>query len=396
MVLSSADAFARLRISNPVTLFDSQLQYDLDPLLWETITAGGGSASLNANESSCVMSVAANNDSCARQTHGYFRYQPGKSQLILCTFNLEASVANVRKRVGYFGNRNGVYLEQNGSSVGIGLRTYVSGSAVDTVVPQSQWNLDKFDGSGPGGKVLDLSKVQILVIDLQWLGVGRVRVGFQLDGQMLYAHQFLAANVITTVYMTTANLPIRYEIAAIGEISGTKSMKQICCSVISEGGFETERGHPFVASNGITSVSVTTRRPVLSIRPKLTFNSQINRGQIIMQAHDCIIGSGSGYWELVYNGTLGSTPAFNSVDANSIVEFDVASTTITGGTVMDAGFMSGGANISSRVQDTINLFLRVAVTLNAAGDTADRLSLVWTSFTGSISVNSAMSWLEIR
>ena len=227
----STDAFGRVRVSDPATLFDSQHQYTSQPLYWGEQATGTGAATHLPNEASVRLSTGgtASGAKMYRRTKAYFRYQPGKSQFIAMTFVLGAATNNLRRRVGYYDSHNGIFVEQTGSGASVVRRTYTSGSAVDNVVAQDSWSIDRFDGTGPSGVTLDWTKTQILVIDLQWLGVGRVRVGFYVNGVLYYAHEFLNANNLSLVYMTSANLPLGYEIENTGITAGTNTMDCICC-----------------------------------------------------------------------------------------------------------------------------------------------------------------------
>lgn len=390
------DAFGRLRTSDPVTLFASQFQYDLQPLMWESALTAGGTATHLPNESSVRLRVATNGDKVIRQSRIYTRYRPGKSLLVALTFVMGSDTANVRKRLGYFDASNGIFLEQNGvTQTSIVRRTSTSGSPVDNLVAQADWNLDKFDGTGPSGITLDFTKAQILMMDLQWLGVGRVRVGFDINGVFYPAHQFLNANNLSTVYMTTANLPIRYEIEATGAIGGNTDLIQICSMVSSEGGFESELGMPR-SFGRTTATSVTSRRPILSIRPKLTFNGIVNRGLILPEGVSLTAATNDSYWELVYGGTVSTGTAWTSVSANSLTEYDVGSSAISGGEVIASGFIvtaSGGG--SPRLQTSENIISRFPLTLDIAGTGFTTLSLVCTSFTGTSSVTGTIDWREL-
>ena len=83
---------------------------------------------------------------------------------------------------------------------------------VDTKIPQSQWNIDKCDGTGPSGYNLDLSKMQMFYMDYSWYGAGFVRWGFRgPDGNVMYVHKLANNNVNTEAYMRSGNLPARYE-----------------------------------------------------------------------------------------------------------------------------------------------------------------------------------------
>ena len=206
----TVDAFGRLRISQPYTLFDSQNRFQADPQFDTSLTGSGAFAHLS-NESSNSMTVGTAIGEVIRQTKRVFPYQPGKSLLTLATFAMAESQANLRQRVGYFGSDDGVYFEQNETDLRFVIRTSTSGSASDArYVTQANWNVDKLDGTGPSGYTLDETKTQILLIDYEWLGVGTVRVGFVIDGKNIICHKFNNANNLTSVYMKTAILPIRY------------------------------------------------------------------------------------------------------------------------------------------------------------------------------------------
>jgi hypothetical protein len=385
-----------VRASEPTAIFDTQFQYGLQPLLWQSVVTGGASAAAQANAASVLLTVSTNGDSIARQSHQYIRYQPGKGQLILMTGVMGIIKANTRQRIGYFDAQNGLFFEQDGTNLRVVQRTFTSGSAVDTAVNQSAWNLDKMDGTGSSGITLNMADAQLFVIDLQWLGVGRVRFGFDIGGKIVYCHQFLNQNSMTSVYMSTANLPLRYELTMTGATTAT-TMVQICQAVISEGGFDKTEGLNFTANNGVTTISVSTRRPILSIRPAATFGGLTTRGLIEPQSVECEIGSGTALVEVVYQGTL-TGASFASVNTNSMTEADVAATAISGGTVVLSFYVAGGGATAriARAIDLNSIIGRVVtLSLNAAGTAPDNFSLVVTSFTGSVDATGVIGWKEI-
>jgi len=392
---NDAGAFGRTMVALPVARFDSQLQYNLAPFLWESTLTTGGAITHLPNESSASLAVTSTTGSKAvNQTRKYIRYQPGRGQTIFMTGVMGAIKSGVRQRVGYFDGQNGLFFEQNGTSLRVVVRSNASGVTFDSPVNQSAWNFDKFNGTGPTGITLDMSKEQIFAIDLQWLGAGRVRFGFVVDGNLHFAHQFNGANSLTTVYMTTANLPLRYEIETTGSPGSGTTMTQTCSSVSSEGGVLDELGYQFTANNGTTAISVTTRRAVLSIQPKLTFNSITNRGEIDIKEFSVMVGGNNALIEVVYNGTLGGTPSFASVDTNSLVNFDVAGTTVTGGTVLYSEYIPAGAG-ATRLASTAGLLSKVPFALSSSGLVQDTISIVATSFTGTATVTAALNWTEV-
>ena len=144
------------------------------------------------------------------------------------TFVMNTSKTNLRQRVGYFGSNNGFFLEQNGTTIQFVKRSSVTGSVVDTPITQSNWNIDKLDGTGPSLLTLDLTSPQILFIDLEWLGVGSVRMGFVINGQFIHCHTFHHANSNTApkgAYMQTACLPIRQEIENTAATASNSTLK---------------------------------------------------------------------------------------------------------------------------------------------------------------------------
>ncbi len=393
---ANLDAFHRLRVSNPLTLFDSQTHYDdLTSFLWVHKLVTNGTTTFLADEASVRLNVTAENGSrVVRQTRAYLRYQPGKSQFILITFNFGTGQANTKKRAGYFDDNNGIFIEEENGSIWFVKRSSTTGSVVDTRIAQADWNIDRNDGTGPSGITFDGLQGHLLVIDLEWLSMGSVRIGFIHRGQIQYAHRFDHTNLQALPYMTTANLPIRYEIVNTAGAAGTNNFVTICSTVMSEGGFEEQLGIPFSSSNGATTISVTTQRAVLSIRPKTTFNSIENRGTVKFVTIDALVSTNDVFVEIFYNTALTSA-SFASVDDNSIMEFDVA-TTITGGHRVATFFVSSGLGVSSGAADQ-RFLARVPVGLDVDGANPDTLSIVVTSVGGGAAPTSAaISWIEYR
>lgn len=338
---TAQDAFGRLRVSEPLTLFDSSHRYD-DNELWSTATATGGTAVFNADQGLIDLSVtAASGSSVTRETIKVFPYQPGKSLLVMTTFVMSAAKAGLTQSVGYYGDDNGFYLEQEDSAVAFVKRSLVTGSVVDTPVLQANWNGDKLDGSGPSGITLDLTKAQILWMDLEWLGVGSVRMGFVINGQFILCHTFQHANVISSTYITTASLPLRYEIFNTADTSGASTMKQICSTVISEGGYEL-RGAQLSAGTSITSprtfAVAGTYYPIMAIKLKST-----RLDAIVIPTAVSLLGLGNGknyQWRVMNGGVTTAGGTWLTAAADSSVEYNISATSASGGRVLASGFIN--------------------------------------------------------
>lgn len=361
------DAFGRLRVSEPVTLFDSQSRYASDPQ-FDTQTATGGNAAYLANESSVSLDVTSSSGSSViRQTYRVFPYQPGKSLLVLATFVMDAAVVtNLTQRVGYYSTENGVFFQQVDGVLSFVLRSFVTGSVSDArTVPQSAWNGDKLDGTGPSGITLDASKAQILFMDFEWLGVGSVRCGFVIDGKFIIAHTFQNANQITGVYMTTAILPIRYEIFTTGVTSGAASMKQICSSVISEGGYQQVVAESIASRPAVKTGIGAAFLPLVSIRL-----ASDRLGAVVIPSRVIGLGVSNDFFALalIKNATL--TGASYDTTTFPSVDFDVAATSMLGGTIVSEEYMVGSPNRATAVdaQPGYNFDLQLGVSLAGASD----------------------------
>lgn len=394
------DAFGRLRTSSPTFVFDQQFTYDLAPLIYEQITNGSGATVAHDSTNRNVLLTFASTPTGGKafmQSFEHFRYQPGRSQQVFITFNFLSTAADCLKFAGYSDGTNGVELQQDGTTVQ--LKLYSTTTNGDQTVTQANWNLDKLDGTGTSGKTLDLTKAQILVIDLQALYTGRVRVGFDIGGLLYYVHQFTAANVIIHPYIQTANLPIRCGMTCTGTVSTT--MKFVCASVVSEGGQLDELGSAFSVQGSATAAS-GARTHILSVRPKTTFNSITNRSKFVLDGFEVSNTSATSIIvELVIGQAISGTTTFNDVNSTySGFEFNTAGT-ISGSPAIVAftSYAAGSNKSSTGFFNARDLASKYPIALSAAG-TVRALGTISLLVTGigsqATGVNVAMNWRELR
>jgi hypothetical protein len=338
---TAADAFGRLRVVTPLTLFDSSHRYK-DNGLWSTSSGAGGTASFDANAGLVTMNVTTTSGSeVIRETTKCFSYQPGKSLLNMSTFVMNAAKTGLRQRVGYYGASNGMYLELSGTTLSFVERSSSTGSLVETRVAQANWNVDKLDGTGPSGLTLDITKAQILWMDIEWLGLGSVRMGFIINGQYIHCHSFHHANLITSTYITTASLPLRYEITNTAATASSSTLKQVCSTVVSEGGYELRGLQQSVGTAINTPYALTTSGtyfPLASFRLK----SANLDGIVILTALSIMASGGnSNYaWRVNASATT-SGGTWTSAGANSCVEYNLSGTSTSGGRVLAQGYFQG-------------------------------------------------------
>lgn len=349
----AVDAFGRQRVSEPFTLFDSVLRHSKNAELWNETISSGTSEHL-PNESSVLMTVTASGHSILRRTRKRFPYQPGKGLNVLQSFAGSTPQAGLIQEVGLFDNNNGIMLRASGTTVQFVIRSSTTGSPVETVVNQSEWNID----TAPW---LNFAKTNIFTTDLEWLGVGRVRCGFVLDGEYYYCHEFNHANELDVVYMTTAVLPLSYAINAVATVSG--SMKQICSSVASEGGYEPARAIYTTGRGASNFASITAETMVAAIR----MSSGRTDNVILPSQVDVTIGGNPGSnvaaeWRMRLNPTVSGT-WINAVNGRGNVQ-TMSSGTFSGGTVINAGLVSSRSAIEFHPQRALDLSLGT----NAAGE----------------------------
>ena len=388
------DAFGRLRVSTPFTLFDSNHRF-ADNGLWATSTATSGTATFNANQGLVDLAVtSASGSEVIRETTKVFSYQPGKSLLVLSTFVMSSAKTNLRQRVGYYGAANGYYLEQDGTTVSFVERSSVSGSLVNTPVAQASWNVDPLNGSGPSGITLDLTKAQILFMDLEWLGVGTVRIGFVIDGNFYVCHKFQHANIIASTYITTASLPLRYEITNTAATSGASTLKQICSTVLSEGGYELRGLQQAVGTpitTAITLATAGTYYPIVSIRLK---SARLD-GIAVATAVSIIGNTAANFnWKVVASGTT-TGGSWISAGTDSCVDYNLTGTSFTGGRILASGYFTATASTSVSVDILRAALLSTQLERNGLTNTPYEFTLLLGAGTNNESAFGSIDWEEI-
>jgi len=385
---TNIDAFGRIRVSNPYTIFDTKTRYYNHDQFDSSLTAGG-LVTYDIDASSFELAVTTTSDAVLRETKKVFAYQPGKSLLILNTFSMSGN-SSLTQRVGFYGAENGIYFERDGTTLNMVLRSSSYGSLTENRVAQSAWNGDPLDGTGASGHVLDPSLVQIYWIDIEWLGVGTVKTGFIINGEFIICHSFNHANVSgnTTTYMTTAILPIRYEIESTG---GSGTMTQICSTVISEGGFN-QTNVTESAGGGTTTFPLSsggTYYPLVSIRLAST-----RLDAIVAPRQVNLLSPTVNYyrWVLLLNPTFsGTVPAWTASSTGTVeyilydTNFDIA----TQGTELQSGY------ISSRELSVLESdFFDVQLGRTLSG-TSDIITLAVSCINNNANILAQLGWQEL-
>jgi hypothetical protein len=302
--------------------------------------------------------------------------------------------SNLRQRVGYFGTDNGIYFQLNNQTSSFVERSLVTGLVTETVVNQSAWNVDSLDGTGPSGVVLDITKAQIMFMDIEWLGEGTVRVGFIIDGVFLLCHKFNHANYIVSTYITTASLPLRYEITNTGVTANSSTLKQVCSTVISEGGYEL-RGAQQAVGTPITapkSLAVAgTYYPVVSIKLRAGYQDAV----VILTALSIMgVATGIYNWKIVATGTT-TGGAWVPAGVNSSVEYNITGTSFAGGRTLASGFLTSSTQASVSLDILKEALFSFQLERDSFTGTSYELSLIVAASTNTELIYSSMDWEEV-
>lgn len=393
-VARALDSASRLRTSTPGTLFEHGNQFGTNPIKWDKLTSGTGTLTDTTLTASTVLATGgtASGAQAVRATRVYYRYQVGKSLYLGMSFNFGTGVTGCSKRVGFYDANNGVYLEQNGST--INLQVLSQGTAVAT--PMTSWNVDKLDGTGPSGITFNPNSIQDFRLD--FFGALGIRVFFYYNGVHWLVHEIENSNTTSPAVPTPValNLPVRQEIVNLTTTSSSSSFTVYNANVMSEGIEMALPTYSFSATNGITVIPLTTTpRPVLSIQAKSLGIDGITRnyGQIKPTSAN-IYCSVAIFVQFVYNATL-TGASFNSVNPLSITNYDVSATSYTGGIIVDSNFATPNGTGGGATGEVVTpASVHFPLVYSSLANNQDTVTIVASTFTGTGNCSAAFSWTE--
>lgn len=337
----NSDAFGRLMVSNQEILFISKpTAQNYNNIIWDTSTTGSGSITTSLNPAHCLLSVSNLTGSAIRQSTNRSYYIPGKAMVVKLTGILGNQLTGITSQLGYYDGINGLFFKSSNNIISLNI---LCGGSIREYANQSNWNLDKMDGTGDSGITIDWTKVQIFVITFQWLGVGIVKFGLFVDGTTHYIHQFLHANVDTQVYMNNPNLPIRFEISNNGT-GIASSFKHICSSITHESiGFPILFNKVIQRTSSLTA-SQNTWNSLIAIK----LNDTYKYNSVVYVTGVSIISTSSGifFWKLILNPTITGTALSWNLSPAPYSSIDCATTT-TNATTLTNGFDLDGGVIAS-------------------------------------------------
>jgi len=408
------DAFGRSRTSEPFTLADYSHQYGLNENILTKKVGTASTVEHLTNKAAASLIVGdGSSDYVIHQTRMYHHYMPGKSQFALSSFNFNEVRENTVKRTGYFDDRNGVFVQQEGDgTISLVRRDYVAGISSDTVVNQSSWNLDRLDGTTQSGIDLNFTKTHLFATDFQWLGVGRIRCGFVVGGNLIYCHEFNHSNVEENVYWSHPSLPIRCEVTNTGAPVGITSMQQICSTVLSEGGYE-ESGFEYAA--GVTtaiSLPGSNSTPdhikcIAAIRLKNNFGGYPNRTTVRLTDLQVLSTSAPCKWTIyrVPSNSNITGGTWQSIGDESAVEYNFGAGTsfnLTDAYPKTTGYVAANNPSGKQASGTVSLSPSSAksnfISQNIDSDDSNMFIIVLQNLTANTANEAFVSiqWRETR
>jgi hypothetical protein len=220
---------------------------------------------------------------------------------------------------------------------------------------------------------------------------------FVINGAFIPVHSFHHANIVSTTYITTASLPLRYEMTNTAATGTSSTLKQICSTVISEGGYEL-RGAQLSIGTTITSPKSLTTAGTLYSVVSIRLKSTRLDGIVILTAVSLLgISNNANYkWEVIMRGTT-SGGTWTSAGTNSAVEYNITGTSFSTGSgrVLASGYFQGSNQGSSTIDILKEALFATQLERNSFTSTPYELSLVCVSASNGDQVHASVDWEEI-
>ena len=333
---------ARTAEQNMLSAYDFAVN-GMDDLFTDTLQ-NNGNITHNTNKKCIVLSVDSSSGSYAeRMTNRYHYCLPGVG--INCVFSVMAGDTGKEgntRMFGYGDDKNGLFFAMIGETINIIVRSDATGSVVDTVIPQSEWNGDKLDGTGVSSFILDPSKLQLMFIDFSWLGTGIARFGaYTQDGSRWVCHTHDNAGSSSFPYMTTGTLPIHFENKNT-EATSSGSEFYIYGATVYNSSVTNFTFWRFVSSSGSLK-SVSTQTPILSMKPKLVLDNGVdNRVGLYPETISVVVTEGTVFLEVIDDAIL-TNPVWED-DHGSTSLIDRSATGFTDGVSFLGRYLGPGTH----------------------------------------------------
>lgn len=348
--LPQLDAFGKLRVSGATILGEYIFSNGTLPTQFSGTFSDGGAVSWDANSRAVVLNNTTSTSSHSSWTSNtYHHYFAGSSHLYIGTVAIgDTGKMNLMREWGMFDDKNGFYFMLDDLTLGVGIRSNATGTVQNVFIPQSDWNKDKANGTGPSQMVLDVTKDNIYWIDVQWLGAGRVRFGTYDKGQRVVLHEYYHGNNFPYPVTAMGSLPVCIHQMNMGATGSSSEMRAWCMAVWTETNLDVRT----TASSALQSISKTitlndTYTYIGTISPKeLLPNGQPNRTlywptEIEASGWDTVTGAPAIFELEIYAEPIISGFVWQNITSSSTVEYDTSGTFIASGIPVSQRFIQG-------------------------------------------------------
>lgn len=382
MVDVPTSAFGLLKIQQETPDIQIAFPYGISDLSCTSTLVGSGTVT-SANSLARISSGAAINSSARLVSNRFFKYAAGQGGNVMFTALFDAPATGNRRIIGIGTTNNGFFFGYNtDASFGILRRS----NGVDTWIPRTSWSIDKMDGTGPSGQTLNPTLGNVYRINFQWLGFGAVNFFIEeaTTGRFILVHRITYANLNSAPTVLDPSFPMYIESA--NTTNTTNLSVQTACFAAMLEGKRSVLSNPFSEDNTKAISSNTVITSIITIRNKSTFNGFTHFVPVYLNSVNvCSTGQRTAIIYIIRGGTLGGTPVWTDIDTtNSVIEFDTAGTTITGGIQYLAIPSSGAQSIDL---SNFNIYLEPGQTISVG------CRLVTT---GTNDVTASLTWVEDR
>lgn len=386
-------AFGDLRTADLHPQFQGSFEYTVDNTELNTNTVANGGTVTQASAMAVLSTSTTTASTGLLQSKRHAKYKTGLGGVSRFTTLYTSPVAATEQFAGLMDEigssvafKNGYILGYIGTTFGF---SRFSNDAVFTV-DQANWD-DPLDGTGESGMTLIQTNLNVWYIQFQYLGAGAITLWVEDDatGFIIKAHTILYANKNTVP--STSNPNFHFSLWVDNKATTSDLiLKSSSYSYFIEGKTTfIELHQPQFSTEEQSVATVTTEVAIVTIRNKSTYASKTNFIDIFVQNIIASIEASSannlGKIRLVRDATLGGTPSFSDINTtDSVVEMDVAGTTVTGGKEVFPSPLAGKNDKLDKNLTDFKIIIAPGESLTIAGSSAN-----------SATINSALLWKEL-
>jgi len=386
-------AFGELQVAELSPVYQGSFEYTVDNtyLNTNTVVAGGTVTQASAM---CVCGTSTTTASTALfQTKQHSKYRAGQGGLQRFTALFTSPVAATDQFIGLADEVGSSVAFENGYMVGysgttFGFHRFRSDALTTTAL--ANWD-DPLDGTGPSGMTLDPTKLNVFFIQFEYLGGGPINI-YLADDDSARIHLVHTEDYANTNTEPSVHNPNFHHTVWVDNKATTSNIvvKGASYAYFIEGKTSLIELHqPQFSTGEKQKTTVTTEVAIVTIRNKAAYVTKTNFIDVLIQnlygSIEASSANNLGAVRIVKNATLGGSPSYTDINAsNSVIDFDVAGTTVTGGTEIFTLPLAGKNDKEVRDMVDLRIILNPGDTLTIAGSSAN-----------SATINAGILWREL-